>query len=66
MAEADGHFTYVEDPDGTLIELVETYRVPVYKKLGIYLNVKNKDARKTLPRLIMRAMKFLRVKNIHA
>lgn len=66
MSGADGHFTYVEDPDGTLIELVETFRVPVLKKLGIYLNVKNKDDHKTLPRLIMKAMGFLRVKGIQA
>lgn len=33
MGEAAGHFTYIEDPDGTLIEFVETHKVPVLKKL---------------------------------
>ena len=43
MGEADGHFTYVEDPDGTLIEFVETFKIPVLKKLGIYINLKDKN-----------------------
>lgn len=64
MAEADGHFTYVEDPDGTLIELVETFRIPVYKKLGIFLNLRSKNPRKKLPRLVLKALKFLRVESI--
>lgn len=62
MGEADGHFTYVEDPDGTLIEFVETFRIPIVRKLGIYLNLKNKDPHKPLPRYITKALRFLRVK----
>jgi len=34
MGEASGHFAYVEDPDGTLIEFVETHKIPIIKKLG--------------------------------
>ena len=48
MGDANGHFTYVEDPDGTLIEFVETYKIPIAKKLGLYLNLANKDDRKPL------------------
>lgn len=66
MGEADGHFTYVEDPDGALIELVETFRIPVLKKLGIYLNLHDKDSHKKLPRLVTSALRFLRVKAIEA
>lgn len=66
MAEADGHFTYVEDPDGTLIELVETFKVPILKKFGIYLHIRNKDYTKKLPRLVVKALKFLRVNAINA
>ncbi|NMB37878.1 MAG: VOC family protein [Bacteroidales bacterium] len=62
MGEANGHFTYIEDPDGTLIEFVETYKVPIHKKLGIYLNLAGKDDRKPLPRIITKAFRFLRVK----
>jgi catechol 2,3-dioxygenase-like lactoylglutathione lyase family enzyme len=32
MDNASGRFCYIEDPDGTLIELVETHRVPILKK----------------------------------
>ncbi len=64
MEAADGRFTYVEDPDGTLIELVETFRIPVYKKYGIFLNLTDRDSRKPLPKFMLRALKFLRVKNI--
>lgn len=62
MGEADGHFTYVEDPDGTLIEFVETFKVPILKKFGIYLHLKNKDDYKPLPRYITKALRFLKVK----
>ncbi|MGG2305141.1 VOC family protein, partial [Salmonella enterica] len=37
MEDAAGRFCYVEDPDGTLIELVETHKVPILKKYGLYL-----------------------------
>ena len=62
MGEAGGHFTYVEDPDGTLIEFVETFKIPILKRFGIYLNLKNKDDRKPLPRYITKALRFLQVK----
>ena len=62
MGDADGHFTYVEDPDGTLIEFVETFKIPILKKLGIYLHLKDKDDRKPLPRYITKSLKFLKVK----
>jgi catechol 2,3-dioxygenase-like lactoylglutathione lyase family enzyme len=61
MGEADGHFTYVEDPDGALIEFVETYKIPILKKWGIYLHLKNRDDRKPLPRYITKALRFLKV-----
>ena len=59
MGEANGHFTYVEDPDGTLIEFVETFKVPIMKKYGIYLNLKNKDSKKPLPRFMTKALRFM-------
>ena len=40
MGTTSGHFSYVEDPDGTLIEFVETHRLPIIQKLGWYLNLK--------------------------
>ena len=49
MGEAAGHFAYNEDPDGTLIEYVETHKVTVAKKLGLFLNIKNRNPEKCLP-----------------
>ena len=62
MGEADGHFTYVEDPDGTLIEFVETFKIPILKRFGIYLHLKNRNDQKPLPRYITKSLRFLKVK----
>lgn len=62
MGEAAGHFTYIEDPDGTLIEFVETHKVPVAKKVGWYLNLKNRAPEKPLPRWMLKALGFNREK----
>ena len=61
MGDANGHFTYVEDPDGTLIEFVETFKIPVIRKLGISINLKKRDDYKTLPRIITKALRFMKV-----
>lgn len=63
MGEAGGRFSYIEDKDGTLIEFVETHKVPVLKKLGWYINLKNRDPKKHLPNWMLRAMGMNRVKN---
>jgi catechol 2,3-dioxygenase-like lactoylglutathione lyase family enzyme len=62
MGEAAGHFSYIEDPDGTLIEFVETHKVPVLKKFGIYLDLKKRDPDKSLPDWMIKTLKFSRVK----
>lgn len=62
MGDASGHFTYIEDPDGTLIEFVETRKIPVLKKLGIYIDLSKKDRRKSLPKFMLRMLKFNKVK----
>ena len=56
MGEASGHFTYIEDPDGTLIEFVETHKIPVAKKLGLYIDMKKRDPEKKLPKFLFRLM----------
>jgi catechol 2,3-dioxygenase-like lactoylglutathione lyase family enzyme len=63
MGEAAGHFSYIEDPDGTLIEFVETHKVPILKKLGWYLDLRKRDPNKSLPVWMLKALKFSRVKN---
>lgn len=49
MGKAAGHFAYCEDPDGTLVELVETHKIPIVEKIGWYLNLKKRDPMKPLP-----------------
>lgn len=63
MGEAAGHFSYIEDPDGTLIEFVETHKIPILKKLRWYLNLLKRDRTKKLPKFMLRALSLNRVKN---
>lgn len=62
MGEAAGRFTYIEDPDGTLIEFVETHRVPIMKKLGWYVNLQKRGLEKPLPTFMLNALGLGRVK----
>ncbi len=63
MGEAAGHFSYIEDPDGTLIEFVETHKVPVMKKWNWYLNLKKRKPGKELPNWMLQFLTLNRVKN---
>lgn len=63
MGEAGGRFSYIEDPDGALIEFVETHKVPVMKKIGWYINLRNKKPGQFLPNWMLKAMRFNRVKD---
>lgn len=56
MGDASGHFTYIEDPDGTLIEFVETHKIPVVKKLGWFIDMRERDLNKPLPKFLFRMM----------
>ena len=60
MGEAAGHFTYIEDPDGSLIEFVETKKIPILKKLGWYLDLRRRAPEKALPDWMLKALKFNR------
>lgn len=61
MGEAAGSFAYIEAPEGTLIEFVETHRVPIVKALGWYLNFRRRGHR-PLPRWILHLFALKRVK----
>ena len=63
MGEAAGHFSYIEDPDGALIELVETHKIPILKKLGWYLDLRKRNPEKPLPNWMLKALGLNRVKN---
>ena len=56
MGDASGHFTYIEAPDGTLIEFVETHKVPVVKKLGWFIDMSSRNPEKPLPKFLFRLM----------
>ena len=62
MGEAAGRFSYIEDPDGTLIEFVETHKIPIAKKLNWYLDLRKRPAEKPLPRWLLKMLKMNRVK----
>lgn len=63
MGEAAGHFTYIEDPDGTLIEFVEAHKIPIAKKLNWYLDLKKRNPEKALPKWMLKALGLNRVKD---
>ncbi len=62
MGEAAGRFAYIEDPDGTLIEFVETRKIPIMKKWGWYLDLSKHPPDKPLPWLILKALGLGRVR----
>lgn len=63
MGEAAGHFSYIEDPDGTLIEFVEAHRIPIMKKINWYLDLRSRDPEKALPNWMLKTLAFNRVKD---
>lgn len=60
MGEAGGRFSYIEDPDGTLIEFVETHGITIHKKLGLKVNLAKKSEAKPLPKYMLKLMGFNR------
>lgn len=62
MGEAAGQFAYIEDPDGTLIELVEAHKIPLLKKLNLYLDLRKRDPRKPLSKKMLGMLRFMKVK----
>jgi len=64
MGEAAGSFSYTEDPDGALIEFVETHKIPILKKFGWYLNLRDRKPGKALPRWLLKAIAFNKARDI--
>ncbi len=62
MDTAEGRFCYLEDPDGTLIELVETHKIPIVKKWNWNINLKKRKAAKPLPNWIINMLALNKVK----
>jgi catechol 2,3-dioxygenase-like lactoylglutathione lyase family enzyme len=62
MGKSAGHFSYIESNDGTLLEFVETHKIPIAPKWGWYLDLRKRDTRKNLPKWMLSALRFNRVK----
>jgi catechol 2,3-dioxygenase-like lactoylglutathione lyase family enzyme len=63
MGEGSGRFAYVEDPDGTLVEFVETYRLTLLRQLGWFLDLRRRPPEKRLPRWLLAALGLNRVRD---
>ncbi|GAB4385431.1 MAG: hypothetical protein Kow0075_17160 [Salibacteraceae bacterium] len=61
MGEAAGRFAYLEDPDGTLIELVETDRITLSKLFKWKLKLNDKRKQRPLPRWFFSVLALSRV-----
>lgn len=59
MGDASGHFTYIEDPDGTLIEFVETHKIPLIAKLGLFIDINKRKKNKALPKILFKIMRIV-------
>jgi len=62
MGETAGNFAYIQAPEGTLIEFVETHKIPLLKKLGWYLDFR-KRGHHPLPNWMLKLFRFKRVKD---
>ena len=60
MGEAAGNFAYIQAPEGTLIEFVETHKMPLVKKIGWYIDFR-KRGNHPLPNWMLNLFRFKRV-----
>lgn len=62
MGEASGNFAYIQAPEGTLIEFVETHKVPIAKKIGLVIDLHKREMDKPLPNWLLKLFAVKRVK----
>jgi catechol 2,3-dioxygenase-like lactoylglutathione lyase family enzyme len=62
MGEAAGNFAYLQAPEGTLIEFVETHKIPLMKKIGWYIDFR-KRGHHPLPKWMLNLFRFMKVKD---
>lgn len=63
MGEAQGYWGYLEDPDETLIEMVEAHHIPIIKKLGFIIHLQKKSPHKSVPKWLIQAMKLKKARH---
>ncbi len=56
MGQGAGRFAYIEDPDGTLVEFVETHKVPILKKIGWFIDLRKRNPEKPLPDFLLKLL----------
>jgi catechol 2,3-dioxygenase-like lactoylglutathione lyase family enzyme len=61
MGEAAGSFAYIQAPEGTLIEFVETHKIPILKKFGWFVDFRKRGSH-PLPNWLLKMFRFKRVK----
>lgn len=62
MGDVTSRVAYINDPDGTAIEFVETHKVPLIPALGIAINLKSKTTNKNVPKWVYKLIKLNKVK----
>jgi catechol 2,3-dioxygenase-like lactoylglutathione lyase family enzyme len=62
MGKTRVHCTYIDDPDECWLELIEVYKVPILEKWGIFLDVQKRGQDESLPRWMLKALRFNRKK----
>ena len=62
MGEAAGSFAYIQAPEGTLIEFVETHKIPIMKKVGWIVDFRKRGSH-PLPNWLLKMFRFKRVKD---
>jgi hypothetical protein len=62
MGEAAGQFSYIDAPESTLVEFVETQKIPMIKALGWYLNLAKRDPKKPMPGWFFFVLNLMRSK----
>lgn len=63
MGKTRVHCTYIEDPDGTLLELIEVFKIPIVEKWGIFMNVEKRDPLKPYPKFMLKSLRFSRIRD---
>ncbi len=63
MGETKVHCTYIDDPDECWLEMIEVHKIPIIEKWGLFLDVQKRGADEALPRWMLKALRFSRVKD---
>lgn len=63
MGETKVHCTYIDDPDECWLEMIEVHKVPIIEKWGLFLDVQKRGADEPLPRWMLKALRFSRIKD---